>query len=424
MRKVGGSALALVGMSTQTATVRGRVRSALPWGFVVALVLVSLNLRAPFVAVAPIADRLRDDLGVSATAVGVLTSLPVLCFGLLAPVALLVIRRTGAELAVVACLVSVILGSLLRSSAAYGASVAGTLVIGLGLTVGNVVVPVLIRRESSARQAGVMTGIYVSAMNIGSMIVSVATVPIADAGGWRLALDAWAAMAAVGLAAWLLFMRHDRRRREAVPPSVPEAVDSPAADAPSPWRTPLAWLLGLAFAGQAASYYAITAWLPNLLSDEIGLSAGSAGAASSVFQVSAIIGALGIPLLALRVPGWAAIGLVGLLWMSLPLELLFFPEAYLLGSVLGGIAQGGGFAALFTVVVQVSHSDRESARLSAFVQGIGYVVAATGPAVLGLTHDATNAWTVPVLIVLGTTASFTVLGVWAGVTQTRQARSA
>ena len=104
----------------------------MPWGFVVALVLVSLNLRAPFVAVAPIADRLRDDLGVSATAVGVLTSLPVLCFGLLAPVALLVIRRTGAELAVVACLGSVIVGSLLRSSASYGAAVARTLVIGLG----------------------------------------------------------------------------------------------------------------------------------------------------------------------------------------------------------------------------------------------------------------------------------------------------
>jgi CP family cyanate transporter-like MFS transporter len=72
--------------------------------------------------------------------------------------------------------------------------------------------------------------------------------------------------------------------------------------------------------------------------------------------------------------------------------------------------------------VQVSHNDRESARLSAFVQGIGYVVPATGPAVLGLTHDATNAWTVPVLIVLGTTASFTVLGVWAGIAQTRQAQ--
>ncbi|MEO7350965.1 MAG: hypothetical protein ABIR34_12650, partial [Marmoricola sp.] len=81
--------------------------------------------------------------------------------------------------------------------------------------------------------------------------------------------------------------------------------------------------------------------------------------------------------------------------------------------------QGGGFAALFTVVVQVSHSDRESARLSAFVQGIGYVVAATGPAVLGLAHDATDDWTVPVLIVLGTTATFTLLGLAAGITQAR-----
>ena len=72
------------------------MRTALPWGFVVALVLVSLNLRAPFVAVAPIAGRLRDDLGVSAGAVGALTSLPVLCFGLFAPVALLVVpKRSG-----------------------------------------------------------------------------------------------------------------------------------------------------------------------------------------------------------------------------------------------------------------------------------------------------------------------------------------
>ena len=397
----------------------------MPWGFVVALVLVSLNLRAPFVAVAPIADRLRDDLGVSATAVGVLTSLPVLCFGLLAPVALLVIRRTGAELAVVACLVSVILGSLLRSSAAYGAAVAGTLVIGLGLTVGNVVVPVLIRRESSPRQAGVMTGIYVSAMNVGSMIVSVATVP-------------------------------DRRRRRVAPGPRrvggvgcrgPGGVVAVHAVRPSSARrdhTALGVSTSRAHRWRTRPHPGVRRWpgcwawrsparLRRTTRSRRGCRTCSPTRSASVqdrpaprrrcSRSRAIIGALGIPLLALRVPAWAAIGLVGLLWMSLPLELLFFPEAYLLGSVLGGIAQGGGFAALFTVVVQVSHSDRESARLSAFVQGIGYVVAATGPAVLGLTHDATNAWTVPVLIVLGTTASFSVLGVWAGVTQTRQARA-
>ena len=105
--------------------------------------------------------------------------------------------------------------------------------------------------------------------------------------------------------------------------------------------------------------------------------------------------------------------------MTFPLQLLLDPSLYVLGSVLGGVAQGGGFAAIFTIVVQVSRTDRESAQLSAFVQGVGYVVAALGPAVLGLAHDVTDAWTVPVLIVLATTATFSVMGVLAGLTQSR-----
>ena len=385
----------------------------------VVLVLVSLNLRAPFVAVAPIAGRLRHELDVGGGAIGVLTSLPVLCFGVFAPLALAVIRRTGAERAVVVCLVAVVVGSVVRSSGGYAATVAGTLVIGVGLTIGNVVVPVLIRRETPPRRAGAMTGIYVSAMNIGSMIASVATVPIDQLGGWRTALLAWAVPAVVGLLAWLAHLRH--RRLVADPEAeAPAATDVPAPIAP--WRMPIAWLLALAFAGQASSYYALTAWLPNLLSDEIGLGAGAAGAASSIFQVAAIIGAIGVPLLALRFPPHVSIALVGVLWMALPVQLLLAPHAYVLGSIVGGIAQGGGFAALFTVVVQVSRTDRDSAALSAFVQGIGYVVAATGPTVLGLVHDATDSWTGPVLIVLGTTAMFSVMGVSAGLSQTRSHR--
>jgi CP family cyanate transporter-like MFS transporter len=142
--------------------------------------------------------------------------------------------------------------------------------------------------------------------------------------------------------------------------------------------------------------------------------------ASSVFQICAIIGALGVPLLATRMSNWHTIAVVGVLWVSFPLQLILVPDLYVAGSVLGGIAQGGGFAALFTVVVQVSRTDRESAQLSAFVQGIGYTIAAAGPLLLGLTHDATGAWTLPLLITLGTTAAFSVLGVSAGLSQARR----
>jgi CP family cyanate transporter-like MFS transporter len=320
---------------------------------------------------------------------------------------------------VVACLLAVIGGSLLRSAGSFGLAVAGTVVIGLGITVGNIVVPVLIRRETPPARVGVVTGVYVSAMNAGSMLVSLVTAPVAGVTGWRVALGAWSVMAAAGLVAWTVFLRHHRRTSTGRADQHRRSRSTASRETVSPRRKPIAWLLGLAFAGQATSYYALTAWLPTLLADEIGLGSGAAGAASSVFQICAIIGALGVPLVAARTSGWLAIGLVGLCWMAFPVQLLLATHAYLLGSVLGGIAQGGGFAALFTVVVQVSHSDRESAQLSAFVQGVGYVFAAVGPTVLGATHDATGAWTVPVLIVLGTTAAFSVLGVSAALTQAR-----
>ncbi|SDS80691.1 MFS transporter, CP family, cyanate transporter [Nocardioides scoriae] len=402
----------------------GLRRTAVPWVFVGVLVLVSLNLRAPFVAVAPISTELRSDLGVGGAAVGVLTSLPVLCFGLLAPVALAVIRRAGIERAVSLCLLVVVVGSVVRSLGGYPLAVAGTLLVGLAITVGNVVVPVVIRRETPMARVGVVTGVYVTAMNVGSMVVTLATAPISQAFGWRVALAVWALPALVGLGAWGWWQR--RAARQADARVADEAEQPPAAAAAEPpgdvrivWRTPIAWLLGLAFAGQASSYYALTAWLPSLLADEIGLGATGAGTASSVFQVSAIVGAFGVPLLATRFSPAVTIAIVGALWMTFPLQLLVSPELYVVGSVLGGIAQGGGFAAIFTIVVQVSRTDRESAQLSAFVQGVGYVVAATGPAVLGLAHDVTDAWTVPVLVVLGTTATFAVLGTLAGAAQSR-----
>ena len=388
---------------------------ASPGLFVVAMLLVGLNLRAPFISVAPIASQIRADLGTTAAEVGLLTSLPVLCFGLAAPLALLVVRRVGAETAVVVCLFGIIVGSMLRSVGPFWMALASTLLIGLSITIGNIVIPVLIRRDVSPRRAGLATGAYVSMLNIGAVIVSVGTAPIAVVFGWRMALAAWTVLAVLAVGGWFTFLRRSTvqvRGPEPAPTSAPVAA----------FRNPLAWLVGLAFAGQAASYYSVTAWLPTLLADERGLSAATAGVSSSVFQLCAVVGALATPLLAARLRGWRTIAILGALWVSLPVGLLLAPEQFLLFSVLGGVAQGGGFTAIFTVIVQISRTDRESSALSAFVQGVGYIVAALGPPVLGLVHDASDGWTAPMLIVVGTTLTFSVLGIPAALRATALAR--
>lgn len=386
------------------ARVAAGVAGASPALFVVAVMLASINLRAPFVAVAPVAGAIRAEFGVSAAEVGLLTSLPVLCFGLAAPLAPLVARRMGHELALLACLGGIILGSSARSVGPFWAALAGTVVIGLAITVGNIVVPVLIRRDVRYSRVGLVTGVYAAVLNIGAMIVSVGTAPLASALGWRGALAAWSVLTVVGGLAWWYFLR----RQGAV-----ERDEEAAAPVGAVWRRPVAWLLTLAFACQATSYYAITAWLPSLLADERGLTPEQAGAASSVFQICAVIGALGVPLLAARLPAWSTIGLIGLLWIAMPVGLLMAPEQYILVSILGGTAQGGGFAALLTVIARAAGNARQSTALSAFVQGGGYTVAALGPPVLGFAHDLTAGWTLPLLLVVGTTIGFAVFGITA-----------
>lgn len=384
---------------------------AFPWAFTAGLVALAVNLRAPFVGVAPLADRAERDLGVAAGAVGLLTSLPVLCFALAAPLAVVVARRTGPEVAGSLCLAAIVAGVVVRSAGGYGAAVAGSLLLGVAITVGNVVSPVLIRRWVDPDRVGLVTGIWVSALNVGSMAATVAADPLARALGWRGALLAGGAAAAVGLVAWEAWRRSSAGRRVPSPAGSAAAPERPATPAaPPPTRQPRAWLLALAFAAQAASYYGVTAWLPSILSARVGIAPATAGAVASVFQVGAIAGALGAPLVARRWSSVAAIAAVGVLWLALPLLLLVAPEAYAVGVVLGGVAQGGGLAIVFTLVAQAETGDAAGTRLSAFVQSVGYAIAACWPPLLGLAHDATGAWTAPLLLTLLSTGAFLVLG--------------
>ena len=391
---------------------RRRARTAaLPVLLLAGVVLVALNLRGPLVAIAPVVDDLRRDLDVGAGTIGLLTSIPVLCFGLAAPLASLLIARTGVHRAVVVSLAGVLAGTLLRSLGSPAAAIAGTVVIGLAITVGNVVVPVVIGRDFPGA-TNVVTAAYTAALNVGSTLTSALTAPLADLLGWQAALAAWGVLVVAAATVWTAALRRQTARAAAAeaagtaPPPPP-----PTVPGRSVWRTPAAWGLTLAFAGQAFSYYGATAWLPTLLADENGMTRAAAGVSSSLFQVLAVVGAFSVPAL---VAWWGRPSLVLLaitvLWAALPIGLLVAPELWALWCCLAGAAQGGGITVVFIAIVRRSRDLTENRRLSAMVQGGGYVVAATGPLVIGSVHDATGGWTAPLLVILGSVVVMAVAG--------------
>lgn len=424
----------------RTGAARQGLRAA-AWVLPAAIVLIALNFRGPIVATAPVIGDVRADLGLTATIAGLLTTIPVLCFALATPFASWVIAKADPERAVSLSLVIVLAGTVVRSMPSSAALLVGTAVIGIGITIGNVVIPVVIRRDTSPERVGLVTGVYTSALNVGSMITSLATAPLAALWGWPVAIAIWAVFALIAAAAWTYAVGARAAWRRPVRSDVDEplpitgpidqvldtgairtiraeraaaaAAASAAATAAEPVRPArrlITWGLTLAFGGQAFSYYALTAWIPTLLHDEIGFSKASSGASSSVFQILAVVGALGVPLLATRWRPRAIIALVGFLWLAMPLGLLFAPQLWLLWSVLGGAAQGGGITVIFIVIVRIVSSDADARRMSAFVQGGGYLLGSAGPLVAGALHGATGDWTAPLLVVLVSVLTLGVVG--------------
>lgn len=385
------------------------------WLLFAAVLVVSLNFRGPIVAPSPVLGLIRSELEMSSAVAGLLTAIPVLCFGLATPAAAALISRSGANLAVILTMIGVLAGSIVRSTDGTASALAGTAVIGLAVTIGNIVLPVIIRRDFAPRHANMVMGGYTAAMNVGSLFTSLLTAPLAAVLGWRVALVAWSVLAVVGVVIWARAVRAVHGRIRESPPGGTEGESgNPAADPGdgpgaephlerrfAALRRPLAWLMLMGFGAQAFSYYGITAWLPTILQDLNGQSIEAAGASSSLFQIFGAVGALAVPLLATRLRASTVAAVVGVLWITLPVGLMAAPSNWFLWSSLGGIAQGGGITIIFIILMRLAGSDRQAAGLSAMVQGGGYTLAAMGPSLIGALHDAAGSWYLPLTVISG-----------------------
>jgi MFS transporter, CP family, cyanate transporter len=369
---------------------------------ITAILLLALNLRGPLVAVSAVVDPIRADLGIDAATAGLFTSLPVLCFGLATPLASALLARAGLTRGVLLALAVLLAGILVRSLDGFSAAVAGTLLLGLAITTANVAVPAVIGRDLRGH-AGAVLGAYTAALNVGSMLTLSLTVPIAAATGWRTALASWGALVVVAAVVWWWAMRR--------PDPEPAPTQNRPAGAPTTWwRRPVAWVLTAAFAGQAFAYYGVTAWLPQLLRDELAMPDATASAAASVFQIAALLGAFGVPVLLRYTSPLITVIVVCAAWTTIPLGLTLAPELWTAWCIVGGFAQGGGMVVIFSLIVRVSRDAAESRQFSALVQGGGYTVAAAGPPVVGAVHAATGGWTAPLSVVLAAIGLLAVAG--------------
>lgn len=358
-----------------------------------AIAVIALNLRPAIASVGPLIFEIRDDTGLSNTLLGLLTTLPVLAFGIFSVMTPLFTRRFGTEGTMAMALVLLTSGLLIRVIPSLIPLFLGTAILGVGIALGNTLLPGIVKK-SFPRRFGLVTGIYSSMLGIGATIASAISVPLSEGAGlgWRWALGAWAAIAFIGLLVWLPQMKQNYpvHARRSLRQSLRQLGTSK-----------LAWNVSIFVGLQSLTFYTIIAWLPEILIER-GMSAGNAGYMLALTQGTGVIGTFVIPAWAARrqrqrlpiiiLVALEIISLLGLMASSLFLVELW---AAMLGFCLGG---SFGLALLFLVLrTRDSHSANE---LSGMAQSIGYTIASFGPAFFGAVYDLTLNWSYPIAVLL------------------------
>ncbi len=375
---------------------------------VVAVAAAGLNLRTAITSLPPLFPDMAARLHLSSAALSLLAATPVICFGVFSAFAAWLNRHYGEERVLLAALGVLTAGLLLRGVAPGAMLFPGTALAAGAIAILNVLLSSMVKRRWPER-AGLLVGIYLTALCVGAILASLLSVPLyhASRDSVRLALGVWAGPAALAMLLWLpqLGYRTAGAARPAATP-VPRRIEV--------HKHALAWQV-MAFMGlQSLFYYAALSWLPTIFQDR-GTSAVTAGNLLALMGVGNLVAAPIAPVLAHRAPGQRAlvvpsmtgiaVGLAGSLWA--PLGTAPFWVLVL------GFSQGACLGLAIYFMMARSPDPGTAASLSAFAQSAGYLVASTGPLELGLLHTATGGWDVPVALLLVLAAFGIGLGVLA-----------
>lgn len=364
---------------------------------VAALVLVGTALRPQALIIGPLVGDVQADLGVSHGVAGLLSTIPVLAMGFLAPLGPVLAGSIGPKLGVAVCVLLIAVFGVLRAFLPDAVTVlAATIGIGVGMAIVGPILPAIVRQRLPHHPAA-GTGAYVAGLVIGATATAIAAVPLAQAlGGWRGSFAVVSAVAFVSLGAWLVLMPRDEGHRR-VAPQRPRI----------PWRRPSAWLLGGIFGSQSILFYGGITWLASIYVER-GWGELEAGSLVALFTGIGLVPTLAVPLLADRfgtrrsqLAVAALLSVAGALTVALtPSE----PNGSLVAFgavVLLGLGVGAFFPLALTLPVDIAGNAADAASISALMLLVGYLLASLAPVVLGFTRDAAGDFVAVTWILVG-----------------------
>lgn len=383
-------------MTTQSSASRSR---KIQWNgkillLVLGIVLIAMTLRTPLTVVGPIISFIRDGLSISNVLAGFLTTIPLLAFAVVSPFAPRTAKHFGIEWTLFLSIILLSIGIIIRSLGTTEWLIIGTVLIGIAISFGNVLIPSFFKMKFPFH-IGLLTGIYTVAMNISAGLGAGFSYPIAKSSGygWQGALGMSIIITVLALIIWLPQVKSAKEKSITNPKSTVKITRKPL------WRYPLTWAVTFAMGLQSFIFYTTGAWIPEIFIAQ-GMDADRAGWMVSVMQFAQIPMTFIMPIIAAKLSSqrplvvifttFYIIGFVGLYfnWTSLAIVWM----------ILLGFGGGASFSLVMMFFTLRTKTALDAADLSGFAQSIGYLLAAVGPVCFGFLHDLYNSWKPPLFI--------------------------
>lgn len=372
------------------------------------LLLVALSLRPQLSAMGPLAPAVIDELGVTHAQLGLLTTIPVLCMGLFAPVGPALVRWLGVRAAIAASVSGLVLFALGRAMApSFPVMLLATFGVGVCTAIVGPMLPMFVRERMGDRMV-LATAAYAAGINGGAGLATGVSIPLdLLTGSWRGALVALAAAAGAGVVAWVLLSRqHAGEPLHTAEPRVRPRLSVPRL----PYRRGIAWAIGILFGLQSVLYYGTTAWMASVYVEQ-GWAKDQAGLLLTVVLMSSLSGVVLVPWLSRRgasrrslLASASCSGLLGLLGIAL------VPGPAILWALLLGLALGAVFTLVMTLPTDIAADARDAGAAAALVFLIGYLIASAAPFVMGAVRDATGSFSASVWFLVLVAAAIVPLG--------------
>jgi len=367
----------------------------------VGILLVALNLRTAVSAISPIAREIAVDIPLDNVALGLLGMIPPMAFAVSAIFSAPIARKLGLELFLVVAIGLVVVGHLLRAAAGgYAMLLIGSVFALVGMGIGNVLLPPLVKRYFPDR-IGTVTALYATLASTSAAVPALVAVPVAHATDWRMSLGIWSVLAFASLIPWMtLLVQRSREKLDAPANGAAELPQALPLRGRPIWQSSVAWTIAIVFAVSSFNVYGVLTWLPDILAQTTDTTAAESGALLALYAAMGLPAALLIPVLAARLKNVGPLVQLGVVFFIVgDLGLLLAPG---FATVLWVILIGLG-ALLFPVCLVLinlrSRTMRGSVALSGFVQGVGYTIASAGPLLVGVLRETTGGW-VAVFIML------------------------